>query len=109
MDEKVDPILMDLENLPSVLYIVAGDDIQDFDAGESIESVESVESIESIESIESSESSESIGRAGQVLYDARAQKDPPKTPYAEWMPPQAAHRVVNRSKNAIRLYRIEVK
>ena len=68
-----------MHRMPSVLYIIAEDDIQDFDA------------------------------SGKLLYDTRAQKDPPKTPYAEWMPPQAAHRVVNRSKNALRLIRIELK
>ena len=68
-----------MHRMPSVLYIIAEDDIQDFDA------------------------------AGKLLYDSRSQKEPPKTPYAEWMPPQAPHRVVNRSKNALRLFRIEVK
>jgi mannose-6-phosphate isomerase-like protein (cupin superfamily) len=68
-----------MHRMPSVLYIIAEDDIQDFDAD------------------------------GKLLYDTRAQKDPPKTPFAEWMPPQAAHRVVNRSKNALRLIRVELK
>lgn len=68
-----------MHRMPSVLYILAEDDIQDFDA------------------------------AGKLLYDTRSQKTPPKTPYAEWMPPQAPHRVVNRSKNALRLIRVEVK
>ena len=68
-----------MHRMPSVLYIIAEDDIQDFDA------------------------------AGKLLYDTRAQKSPPKTPYAEWMGPQAPHRVVNRSKNALRLIRVELK
>ena len=68
-----------MHRMPSVLYIIAEDDIQDFDA------------------------------AGKLLYDTRTQKDPPKTPYAEWIPPQAPHRVVNRSKNALRLIRVELK
>ena len=68
-----------MHRMPSVLYITAEDDIQDFDAD------------------------------GKLIYDTRSQKEPPKTPYAEWMPPQAPHRVVNRSKNALRLYRVEVK
>lgn len=68
-----------MHRMPSVLYIIAEDDIQDFDA------------------------------AGKLLYDTRSQESPPKTPYAEWMPPQAPHRVVNRSKNALRLIRVEVK
>ncbi len=68
-----------MHRMPSLLYIIAEDDIQDFDA------------------------------SGKLLYDTRSQKAPPKTPYAEWMPPQAPHRVVNRSKNALRLVRVEVK
>ena len=68
-----------MHRMPSVLYIIAEDDIQDFDAD------------------------------GKLLYDTRTQKSPPKTPYAEWMPPQAPHRVLNRSKNALRLIRVEVK
>ena len=68
-----------MHRMPSLLYIIAEDDIQDFDA------------------------------TGKLLYDTRTQKDPPKTPYAEWMPPQAAHRVVNRSKNPLRLIRVELK
>jgi mannose-6-phosphate isomerase-like protein (cupin superfamily) len=46
---------------------------------------------------------------GKLLYDTRAQTSPPQTPYAEWMPPQAPHRVVNRGKNALRLIRVELK
>lgn len=68
-----------MHRMPSVLYIIAEDDIQDFDAD------------------------------GKLLYDTRSQASPPKTPYAEWMPPQAPHRVVNRSKNPLRLIRIELK
>jgi len=68
-----------MHRMPSVLYIIAEDDIQDFDAN------------------------------GKLLYDTRAQTSPPKTPYAEWMPPQAPHRVVNRSKNPLRLIRVELK
>lgn len=68
-----------MHRMPSLLYIIAQDDIQDFDA------------------------------LGKLLYDTRSQKTPPKTPYAEWMPPQAPHRVVNRSKRALRLVRVEVK
>jgi len=68
-----------MHRMPSLLYIIAEDDIQDFDAN------------------------------GKLLYDTRAQSAPPKTPYAEWMPPQAAHRVLNRSKNPLRLIRVELK
>ena len=68
-----------MHRMPSVLYIIAEDDIQDFDAD------------------------------GKLLYDTRAQTSPPKTPYAEWMPPQAPHRIVNRSKNPLRLIRVELK
>jgi len=68
-----------MHRMPSVLYIIAEDDIQDFDAN------------------------------GKLLYDTRSQASPPKTPYAEWMPPQAPHRVVNRSKNPLRLIRVELK
>lgn len=68
-----------MHRMPSLLYIIAEDDIQDFDAN------------------------------GKLLYDTRAQASPPKTPYAEWMPPQAAHRVLNRSKNPLRLIRVELK
>ena len=68
-----------MHRMPSVLYIIAEDDIQDFDAD------------------------------GKLLYDTRSQASPPKTPYAEWMPPQAPHRVVNRSKNPLRLIRVELK
>lgn len=68
-----------MHRMPSVLYVIAEDDIQEFDA------------------------------TGKLLYDTRAQKYTIAPPYAVWMPPQAPHRVVNRSKNALRLYRIEVK
>ena len=68
-----------MHRMPSVLYVIAEDDIQDFDA------------------------------TGKLLYDSRTQKQLPQTPYTEWMPPQAAHRVVNRSKRELRLIRIEVK
>ena len=68
-----------MHRMPSVLYVISEEDIQDFDA------------------------------AGKLLYDTRTQPSPPKTPYAEWMPPQPPHRVVNRSKNALRLIRIELK
>jgi mannose-6-phosphate isomerase-like protein (cupin superfamily) len=68
-----------MHRMPSALYIIAEDDIQDFDAN------------------------------GKLLYDTRSQASPPKTPYAEWMPPQPPHRVVNRSKNPLRLIRVELK
>ena len=68
-----------MHRMPSVLYVISEEDIQDFDA------------------------------AGKLLYDTRTQPAPPKTPYAEWMPPQPPHRVVNRSKTALRLIRIELK
>jgi mannose-6-phosphate isomerase-like protein (cupin superfamily) len=68
-----------MHRMPSVLYIIAEDDMQDFDAN------------------------------GKLLYDTRSQASPLKTPYAEWMPPQAPHSVVNRSKNPLRLIRVELK
>lgn len=66
-------------SMPSVIYVLAKDDIQDLDA------------------------------KGKVLYDSRTEKDPPKTPYAVWMDPQPPHRVINRAKTALRLVRIELK
>ena len=68
-----------MHRMPSVVYVIAQDYIQEFDAG------------------------------GKLLYDTRAQKYTIVPPYAIWLPPKATHRVVNRSRNALRLYRIEVK
>ena len=68
-----------MHRMPSLLYMIAEDDIQDLDA------------------------------SGKVLYDTRLEKDPAKTPYAVWMDPQPPHRVINRSKNALRLIRVELK
>ena len=68
-----------MHRMPSVLYILAEDDILDLDA------------------------------SGKVLYDTRKEKSPPDIPYAVWMDPQPPHRVINRSKNALRLVRFEIK
>ena len=65
--------------MPSVLYVISERDIQDFDA------------------------------AGELLFDSRTLKEPVKTPYVQWMPPQPTHRVFNRSKEPLRLIRVELK
>ena len=68
-----------MHRMPSVLYVISERDIQDFDA------------------------------AGKLLFDSRTLKEPVNTPYAQWMPPQPTHRVINRSKSALRLIRVELK
>jgi quercetin dioxygenase-like cupin family protein len=68
-----------MHRMPSVLYVTAEDDIQDLDA------------------------------SGKVLYDTKTDKNPMKAPYAVWMGPQAPHLVINRSKNPLRLLRVELK
>ena len=68
-----------MHRMASVLYVISEDDIQDFDAD------------------------------GKLLYDTRTQTSPPKIPYAEWMPPQPPHRVLNRGKRPLRLIRVELK
>jgi quercetin dioxygenase-like cupin family protein len=64
---------------PSVMYVMAEDNIRDYDA------------------------------AGNVLYDSAKEKAPPQTPYTIWMEPQAPHWVENLSPQPLRLLRVELK
>ena len=64
---------------PSVMYVMAEDNIRDYDA------------------------------AGNVLYDSTKEKAPPQTPYTVWMEPQAPHWVENLSPQPLRLLRVELK
>ena len=68
-----------MHRMPSVMYVMAEDNIRDYDAD------------------------------GKLLYDSRADKAPPKTPYTIWMEPQAPHLVENLSKKPLRLLRMELK
>ncbi|HZI85201.1 MAG TPA: hypothetical protein VFD48_00095 [Pyrinomonadaceae bacterium] len=68
-----------MHRMPSVMYVMAEDNIRDYDAD------------------------------GKLLYDSRADKAPPKTPYTVWMEPQAPHVVENLSKKPLRLLRMELK
>lgn len=64
---------------PSVIYVIARDDILDTDLD------------------------------GKVLLDTRAAPNLPPPPYAVWMPSQPPHHVLNRAKTPVRLIRIELK
>jgi mannose-6-phosphate isomerase-like protein (cupin superfamily) len=68
-----------MHRLPSVMYVMAEDNIRDYDAD------------------------------GKLLYDSKTDKAPPKTPYTVWMEPQAPHLVENLSKKPLRLLRVELK
>lgn len=68
-----------MHRMPSVLYVMAEDNIRDYDA------------------------------EGKLLYDSRRDKPPGKTPYTVWMEPQAPHWVENLSKKPLRLLRVELK
>jgi quercetin dioxygenase-like cupin family protein len=70
---------MHMHRMPSVLYVMAEENIRDYDAD------------------------------GKLLYDTRTDKAPLKTPYTIWMEPQAPHRVENLSKQPLRLLRVELK
>jgi hypothetical protein len=64
---------------PSVMYVMSEDNIRDYDAH------------------------------GNLLYDSRTEKSPPKTPYTIWMEPQPPHAVQNFSRKPVRLLRVELK
>lgn len=68
-----------MHRMPSALYFLSIDDFQDFDGN------------------------------GKLLHDSRTDEALPKTPFIFWKDPEAAHRVVNRSKKPLRLVRIELK
>jgi quercetin dioxygenase-like cupin family protein len=68
-----------MHRLPSVMYVMAEDNIRDYDA------------------------------EGKLLYDSRRGKPPGKIPYTVWMEPQAPHWVENLSKKPLRLLRVELK
>ncbi len=68
-----------MHRMPSVLYFIAIDDFQDVDEN------------------------------GKLLRDSRTGSTLPKPPFAVWKGPEAAHRVFNRSKEAVRLIRVEIK
>lgn len=64
---------------PSVLYVIAEDNIRDYDA------------------------------AGNLIYDTKTDKNPTKAPYTIWMEPQPPHSVENLSEKPLRLLRVELK
>ena len=65
--------------MPAVIYVISREDILDTDAN------------------------------GKTLLDTRALTDPPTKNFAVWIENQPAHRVLNRSKDPLRLIRVELK
>jgi quercetin dioxygenase-like cupin family protein len=68
-----------MHRMPSVMYVMAEDNIRDYDA------------------------------EGKLLYDSSTDNARLKSPYTIWMEPQAPHRVENLSKKPVRLLRVELK
>jgi quercetin dioxygenase-like cupin family protein len=64
---------------PSVLYVMAEDNIRDYDIH------------------------------GKLIYETKTDPNPSKAPYTVWMDPQAPHAVENLSKEPLRLLRVELK